>query len=436
MEVPEPQQFPSLYELTSNPHLWDQFLAPALHLLSNYVRGVYRGGSFDDAAFLRAGILRVLSQSVSGRDFLQLYDDTLKVEVARSSFFDSLHSPRRLQMLEELNAQLVLRLGPAQEDLLACLPELRQRPIYAVDGHHLAHPVHSPRSPEGDYVSANSLHLLCLRTGLLANFGAVQGDGVRRHEMPAFRERLQAWLPKQRFPQKRRPLLVGDPAFLDKGFWTRQVLARERGADFISRTKANMKPTVYGTYGWDSAHPANVGVLADETVGFDGSCTLRRIRYQDPENGTLYEFLTSEKDLPPGVIAWIYLFRWRIEKLFDTAKNKLQETKAWAVGTVAQQIQASFLALTHNLLVLLRRHLDQNHGIREEKVVVKRQAQRKQREVQAAQSQRVLPPLAYRLPDIVQLTAQFIRSIRNAVLAKTRWWDAVANLRQATKVYL
>lgn len=82
--------------------------------------------------------------------------------------------------------------------------------------------------------------------------------------------------------------------------------------------------------------------------------TVRIVRYMDPETGAEYEFQTSVDDLEPGVIALLYLTRWRIEKVFETTKNKLEETRSCAVGETAQEIRAHVLALTHNLLVLLR----------------------------------------------------------------------------------
>ena len=55
---------------------------------------------------------------------------------------------------------------------------------------------------------------------------------------------------------------------MDKLFWTRMVLLRERGALVITRTKSNMCPTVYSRYSWDQEAKVNVGVMADESVGF------------------------------------------------------------------------------------------------------------------------------------------------------------------------
>jgi hypothetical protein len=423
-------------DLQGNPRLLDQVLAPAVHILDNYVRGVYRDGAFDDFRFVRLGVCRVLSQAASGRDFLQMAREILKEEVARASFFDSLHCPRRSQVLADLNTMLVRRSRSGMTDLLARFPEVRDVPVYAVDGHHIAHAVHSPSDPKGEKVSANNLYLLCLHTGLMSNLGAVQGDGRHGHEMPVFRRQVVPWL-LARHPRrgKAAPIFIGDPAFVDKVFWTRMVVDGNR-ARFITRTKSNMKPTIYSSYSWDAGKPINEGVLADLSVGFDGAMTMRMIRYRDPESGIEYEFLTSIMDLEPGLIAVLYLTRWRIEKLFDTTKNKLEETKSWAVGPVAQETRAHLVALTHNLLVLLRGELQRDHGIREEKVERKREAQLLQRQIRAQALGRQVAAVQKLLPVAVQLTAQFIRSLRNAILSGMRWTAALELLRTSTKGFL
>ena len=141
-------------------------------------------------------------------------------------------------------------------------------------------------------------------------------------------------------------------------------------------------------------------------------------------------------ELRPGVIAWLYLLRWRIEKVFDTSKNKLEETKAWATGEVARQIQGHFLALTHNLLVLFRGFLESDFGIREEKLEDKRSQHLEKRE-EAAQAQgRQLNPLHRKMPLIVQLSLQFIRTLRNQIIAKVTFQKALPQIRAMLVAYL
>lgn len=419
-----------------NPLLVDQVLAPALEMLGSFVRGVYHDGPLHDARWIRIGVLRVLSQCVSGRDFLQQLREVGGEELARASFFGSLHSKPRQDRLAHLNTELVLRRGALLEDLLGNFPELKDRPIYAVDGHHLAHATHARRDAEGEQVSSNSLYVLSLHTGLLLNLAAVQGNGERHHELPIFRQRVIPWLVKHGTHRGAKPIFVADPAFVDKRFWTQMQLGWKDGALVITRTKENMKPIVSGSRNWDPNAPANQGVLADESVVFPGGYPMRRVQYVDPETGLEYEFLTTVLDLAPGLIALLYLLRWRIEKVFDTGKNKLEETKAWAAGSVAQEIQAHFFALTHNLLLLLRRHLEQTQDLREVKVEQKRTVASVARREQLTRAGRTVSSFRKLLPAVVQLTAQFIRTLRNGILVRIHWLQALALLRRSMESYL
>jgi len=432
--------YPTRSDVACNPLLLDQFLAPANALLAGYLRNVRDEGVISDPTFVRLGALRVLSQAVSGRDFLQLSTETFGETLVRSSFFATFHSKRRRSLLDELNAQLVARSdgrrGDPREDLLAAFPELRQRAVFAVDGHQLEHACHARRDREGHYVPGNTLFVLCLHSALLVNLGAVQGDGERRHEMPVFRRRVIDWLEGRHVSEETLPIFVADPAFVDKQFWTRMALWQRRGALVITRTKENMRPIVYGSHGWDQQAAINQGIEADERVGFDGATVMRRVRYRDPETGTTYEFLTTVMDLAPGFIALLYLLRWRIEKVFDTGKNKLQERKAWATGETAREIQAHFFALTHNLLMLLRRELEHSHGIRERKVEKKRTLALEKRQQVAVAAGRTVHPLQWCLPPIVQQTAQFVRTLRNGIWTKARWNTVLPRFEAMSESYL
>ena len=68
------------------------------------------------------------------------------------------------------------------------------------------------------------------------------------------------------------------------------------------------------------------------------------------------------------------------------------------------------IALTHHLWVLLRRELEREHGIREEKVEQKRQEQLIQRQTQARALGRAVAAVQKFLPVAIPLTAQFIRT--------------------------
>ena len=85
---------------------------------------------------------------------------------------------------------------------------------------------------------------------------------------------------------------------------------------------------------------------------------------------------------------------------------------------------------------LLREELERDHGIREEKVERKREAQLLQRQIRAQAQGRKVAAVQKLLPVAVQMTAQFIRSLRNGILSGMRWTWALELLRASTKAYL
>lgn len=430
---------PSASPISGNPLLLDQLLASAYEIAQNYTRSGRECPGLSDQEFLRLGFQRTLSQSRSGRDFLQQQHEIFEFSVARASFFDSLHSRRRCRFLQEVSWKLYVQ-GRQNKaaDLLSAFPELKGRLVWAGDGHKIQHACHALRDSQGRQVAPNTLYLLCLHSGLLLNLAAVQGDGQYRHEMPVFRQALPEVLRQEFSGRKasRAPLFVLDPAFIDCLFWDQQRQLQAAGALMITRAKDDIAPQEFRERSFDVHDPVNTGVDGDNLVTFAGGQQMRLIYYADPETGEGFQFLTTDLELRPGVIAWLYLLRWRIEKVFDTAKNKLEETKAWATGEVARQVQGHFLALTHNLLVLFRGFLESDFAISDQKLVDKRHRALEQRQKKAEAQGRKLHPYTWKMPAIVQLSLQFIRTLRNQILAKVRFYDALARIRPMLLAYL
>jgi len=428
--------------LDTNPLLLDQLLAPMKHVLDNYTRQRRNCSAIGDEEFIRMGFWRTLSQANSGRDFLQQQAETFDNSLQRSSFFDTLHSARGLRLLREASAQLYLqnrqRAVDEAGDLLAAFPELQGRGVWAVDGHKIEHACHALRDTKGRHVAPNTLYVLCLHSSFFLNLAPVQGDGRYHHEMPVFRDALPRFLRQELAPSKRgpRPLFILDPAFVDHQFWSQQALLRRSGALMIMRAKNDIAPKKMKPLAFDAEDLSNTGVDHDWRVSFEGGKVMRLVQYTDPESGERHQFLSTDWELRPGVIAYLYLLRWRIEKLFDTAKNKLEESKAWATGSVARQIQAHFLAMTHNLLVLFRGLLERDFGIREEKLEQRRTKHLEQRARIARRHGRQLQPLHLRMPRIVQLSLQFIRTLRNQILRQLSLKAALPRIHAMLLTYL
>jgi hypothetical protein len=216
------------------------------------------------------------------------------------------------------------------------------------------------------------------------------------------------------------------PAYIDVRHWSEQ--RRLRQAVIITREKENMKPTVIAHLPFDPLDPVNRGVESDERAGYTQG-ELRRIVYCDPATGERFVFLTTEERLRPGLIALLYLLRWKIEKVFDVFKNKLHQQKAWANGATAARTQAHLTALTHNLLTLLLATLEQA-GVSESKIELKRTATATARPA----SQRV--PAQEMVRHASQLTCQFIRLVRHCLDYKTPWRHALPLFQRRLESYL
>ncbi len=255
----------------------ESFLAPALRLLGEYCRNRRDTPDLSDEQFLRFGILRVMGQCDSGRDFLQAQQDG-GTTLARSTWFDALHSARRATMIAEVatgSYELFGRLLEAR-DWLGAFPELAGRAVWAIDGHQIAHACHAARDPKDALVPVGQLYGLCLHSGLMRSLVPFQGDGVRRHEFPVFKKNWTRWLRQDR--GKKMPIAVADLAYIDVFYWARQHQLGQ--AALITREKENMKPTVISHYAYDPEDPVNRGVEADDMATPTPTCAASSIATQ------------------------------------------------------------------------------------------------------------------------------------------------------------
>ena len=80
------------------------------------------------------------------------------------------------------------------------------------------------------------------------------------------------------------------------------------------------------------------------------------------------------------------------------------------------------------LSLLFRETLGREHGMTEEKVERKHSEQLREREEKAAGSGRHVAPAQKLLPAALQLTAQFVRAVRNGILGQLRVKDVLVLL--------
>jgi hypothetical protein len=415
-----------------SPLIRDAFLEPALSLiaaLDNYRDDL----DFSDSEFIALGIRRINTFHPSGRSFLQSARQCEVTDVSLKAYFGAASSSRRLAMIHELNTKLSRTIA-SPTDRFVRFPELGERDVLALDGHDVRHATHEPpattasgRREVPDTVTG--VFLRNLRSG--AARVLAQTDG-HQHEWAAVKDR--PWSDFLWQPKAKGTILVIDPVAVDFAFL--------RGAKFkgdftvITRTKANLVVREARPLEWDKKDPRNQGVLSDERVRFGEPGEFRRIRYQDPETGEEYEFLTTEFHLAPGIIAQLYRLRWDIEKFFDACENLLAEKRAWGVGPVPAQVQNEFLVLTHNLLLLLSGRLEVEEGIRDEKVEAKYDAALKIRIKAALLVGKKVSPWVRVLRRITRWSSQFTRWIQDAIVHSWEWDAGVAKLAPLMRAYM
>ena len=74
--------------------------------------------------------------------------------------------------------------------------------------------------------------------------------------------------------------------------------------------------------------------------------------------------------------------------------------------------------------------------LKEEKLERKHAEQLREREEKAAAAGRHVAPAQRLLPAVIQLTAQFVRAVRNGILGQLRLRDVLGSLRMAMSAYL
>jgi len=347
------------YNRSDSP-VFQKFFAPVLEAYPNSEKQ-YDCQSITDLDFIEMGVLRCLTSSTTGREFLQHHGDHDRADVDVNHFFKALKSKRRIANLESVNSLVKDMVRQAVEDPFTSIAELDGFAVYAGDGHFHAGAVHDSRRPTekgGERKPATGhFYMTNLRTHYMFHLGTSDLTDGRKgeHDMHLMKrssiEALRGFEPKGT-----KVILVWDKAGIDFRFWHKAKMSS--GLYFISREKENMKLICCGNKPFDRNDPRNAGVISDEQVGpGSGGGMLRRIVYKCPETETIFTYITTEMTLPPGIIALLYKHRWDIEKIYDEYKNKMSEIKSWGSGDETKTANALFLCLAHNLLLLIEQIL-------------------------------------------------------------------------------
>lgn len=387
-----------------------------------------------DQEWIETGSLRILSQEPSGRAFVQKLFDSGRSVLKRSLFFETLKSKRRLKLCREVSLSLYekMRITHRQRDPFVRFAVLDEYDIYAGDGHYHASAVHDVKK-SGKKYPIQHFYCVDLRTHALRHLALADTSGIRKreHDTRALK-RLDIDTLRQSAPKGRKVVYVWDRAGIDFLQWFKWKHAG--GIYFVSREKKNMELMVMAELGYDKKNPINAGVCSYQLVGCSAGVTMHRVVYKCPISGQAYGFVTSLTNVAPGLIAYLYKTRWDIEKIFDQVKNKLAEKKAWATSDTAKNMQAQFICIVHNLMLILEQRL-KKEGVENEIENNRRQKRLDKALARIKTSNDKLPVFLTTPKRPTQLSVKFIRWLRNNLYTNTSWLEAMGALKRIYAVF-
>ena len=383
-----------------------QFLEP-LRAVYDQATRIRQCPAESDWDWLTKGVDRVLSNVRSGRDFLQTFQLFWKRELQVGPYFETLASSRRLSMVAECSALLRQRVDALRTSPLSQFESLATFDLYAGDGHYLEHATHDPLNGTTHWPTG---HFFALNLKSQSLFPLVLADLTKRkkeHDMRALKRQSVALL-RQGAGKGRKVLWVWDKAAVDLAFWQER---KASGIYFLSLRKAGMCLDVETERVIDATQPINQAVTADRVLTDRRGLRVREITFCNPCDGAVYVYLTNEMTLEPGLLVLLYKTRWEIEKVFDETKTKLAEKKSWATTTTAKQMQAHFVAIVHNLLLLLQ-DWQQHQGVENTAELQRREKRQAAQESELQKTGRTLPLIYTLLQRFTQATFKLIRWLR------------------------
>lgn len=396
----------------SSASLKTQFLAP-LHRAFAGAANRRNCRAISDLDWLVGGVQRCLENVSSGRDMVQKFG---LWERSRSTYFESLKSKRRLDLIEEIARVSETFFCQRRADVVSRhLIDLEGFDIYAGDGHWHGHAARDrPRNLSGKKYATGHLYGLNLRTGFLRHLITNNEEKKKEHDISAIK-RLGPEAMRMGAKKGTKVLWIWDRAGIDFAMWHHWKTTK--GIYFISREKENMKLEVIGENAFDREAAINGGVVRDQLVGAFVGTTVRRIEYVDAATRKTFRFVTTLTcpKVSPGTIVALYRMRWDIEKAFDDVKNKFNEQKAWASSETAKTIQAELICLTWNLLRSFEAYLEEKHNLTNHSETRRKKKRLNEEEKKLKNQGRCLERIVGSLQRTTQISVKLIRWIRYRV---------------------
>jgi hypothetical protein len=153
------------------------------------------------------------------------------------------------------------------------------------------------------------------------------------------------------------PILKGAIYVLDRGYLCFKTLANisKNRAFFVTRTKTN---TQYRTI--EKKKVTGDGILKDCLISLTGIKSsdypelVRLVRFENPEDNKVYDYITNNFTLSASTIADIYKSRWDIELFFKWIKQNLKIKTFIGTSENAVLIQIWMAAIVYLLTEYLR----------------------------------------------------------------------------------
>lgn len=413
----------------------DRFFAD-IHRLYPASDRPYACTGISDIHYCQLGVLRCLSSSTTGQEFLQHHADSDVADIDPGHFFKALGSPRRLQNLTSPNDLLAQPMRRRVADPYAQCPELANWDLYAVDGHYHKAACFDPKTMDSKgnvrAIATGHFFRMNLRDHHLGSLGmATPEDGKKKARDITIIKRRTADELRYGAAKGRKVMLVRDKARIDYHLW--HTLKHNHGIYFLTLEKSNSTATACSQDMLDRADPRNAGVVSDHLVVTSSGVTLRRIVYTNPEDGVTYTCLTTDFTLPAYQLVLLYKHRWDIEKIFHQLKSKMNERKSWGTSLAAKQSHAVFECLAHNLLLLFEERMIREEGIRDE-VEEKRRIGRTSPGTGNAASEQtggiVRNFINSAVTRATQRTQRFVRWVRVRIYQRAPWSESMARLRE------
>ena len=414
------------YSNLENTTVAQQFFAP-LKAVYHQSNRQYECRTISDLDFTKLGILRSLTASTTGHEFIQDHAQFTKEFYSVSHFFKALKSKRRLDNLTSINNLLSQVSDQVLPDAFMLCPELDNFDIYAGDGHYLKpacfdKPIMDKKRPTGHFYRLN------LRHHHLDYISLEKPNKwkKKKHDVSILKE-ADPELLRNGAAKGRKVIYCWDKACIDYQLWDK--LKSNNGIYFITQEKSNSAAEQMSNNLHDIDDDRNEGIEADHYVGASGRM-MRRIVYTDPSDNKTYTYITNEMTLPAFALALIYKHRWDEEKVFYQLKSKFNERKSWASSEEAKQAHAIFECLAHNLALLLEHQIKQAEELDDEVEIAKAKGRRKSiRNRDGEKKPRGKNYINQIIQRATHRTQRFIRWLRAQLYSKALWEDSIDLLR-------